>query len=286
MDGLINNIVELWGPMGIVIGLMIYIVIEHKKSKKHRDSNLDKTEGFIDNIKDRLNNIVGYMNNIEGKIENITENFNDKINMIEQQVKTLPHEYINIIKQHESEIQLHHNKQLEDIILLGPRLHDILKHYVSSSNADHIFIGSFHNGNSSLSGIPYYKFDIIAERYGSKKNSRDCEFSFMYKDSDILRFGSLPSLLIQNNQLYFEVPESEDCEMMEYDDIIWRRMRGRGIKKIGLRLLKDSSNKPSGFVGIICYDENKELNMNELHRCGIELEQTYHSAESHKCEYK
>lgn len=284
MGEMINKVVELWGPTGILLIAIIYIIIEHRKSKKHRNDNLSATEGFMNNITGRLNNVDGYMKVIDGKIENIKDSFDDKINTLEQQMKTLPQEYINIIERHESELKTTHNKQLEDIILLGPRLHDILKQYVNSSNADHIFIGSFHNGNSSLSGIPYYKFDIIAERYSTRKNSRDCEFGFMYKDSDILRFGSLPSLLIQNKQLYFEVPEHGDCEMMEHDDIIWRRMRGRGIKKIGLRILKDLSDKPSGFVGIISYDNDKELDMNELYKCGTDLEKTYHKAELSKLE--
>ena len=139
-------------------------------------------------------------------------------------------------------------------------------------------MGSFHNGNSSLSGIPYYKFDIIAERFSPTKVKRDCEFAHMYKNSDILRYDTLPILLVQNGSIYFKVPEEGECEISNYDDIIWRRMRGRGIKQIAIRLTKDSKNTPSGFVGVVKYDD-AELKLEYLDECGRDLEEIYKDAE-------
>jgi hypothetical protein len=165
------------------------------------------------------------------------------------------------------------------VLKLGPELYNILEEYIQKINCTHIFIGSFHNGTSSMSGIPYCKFDLISERFNKNEIvSEDHEFAPVYKDADLLRYGKLPMALVQQETLYFTVEENNDSDLFNYDDIIVRRMIGMGIKQIALRLLKDSNNKPSGFVGCVKYNYDP-LNINELENCGAELEYVYHKAE-------
>ena len=77
----------------------------------------------------------------------------------------------------------------------------------------------------------------------------------------------------------YQYSEEGTPELAELDDIIWRRMKGRGIRQIALRILRDKSNTPSGFVGVVKYDF-EELNTDMLDICGKELEANYHSAEN------
>jgi hypothetical protein len=55
-------------------------------------------------------------------------------------------------------------------------------------------------------------------------------------------------------------------------------MQGRGIRQIALKILKDSTGAPSGFVGVVKYNED-ELNLKALEDCGRDLEEIYHGSE-------
>jgi hypothetical protein len=172
-----------------------------------------------------------------------------------------------------------HLKHMEDVLKLGPKMYNILDEYIYKINTPHVFIGSFHNGISSLSGIPYCKFDIVTERFDNNNLiAEDHEFAPVYKDADLLRFGKLPLALSQEESLHFVIDEENNSDLFNYDDIIVRRMIGMGIKQIGLHILKDSTGMISGFLGAVRYDYD-ELNMEELAKCSTELECVYHAAE-------
>jgi hypothetical protein len=209
----------------------------------------------------------------------MNEKLETRIDELEDQIRDIPSNNLKVIANQAIETKNRHDKQMEDLFKLGPELHKIMALYNDRIGSDHIFLGSFHNGNSSLSGIPYYKFDIIAEKFKTEKIDRDIEFAHMYKDADILRYDSLPIALVQNRILHFVIDENKKSELAKYDDIIFRRMIGRDIKQIALCLLKDSQNKPSGFIGCVSYSYN-ELNINELSNCGRELEVIYHASEN------
>ena len=63
-------------------------------------------------------------------------------------------------------------------------------------------------------------------------------------------------------------------DMEQYEDIMWRRMKGLHIRQMGIKILRDPDNKVSGFVGVVRYDDN-DMNMDMLVQCGIELERIY-----------
>ena len=167
-----------------------------------------------------------------------------------------------------------HTKQFLDRLKLGPQIHKTLNNFRTRINTDHIFIGSFHNGNESITGIPYYKFDIIAEKFKRNKDENDIEFAPMYKDNDLLRHDLLPSEVVQNSYVHYTINEDGSSELEDVDDILYTRLLGRGIKQLALSVLRDPSGTPSGFVGCIRFDYEK-MDIHELIECGRELEIDY-----------
>lgn len=274
MDSIISQIIAEWGALGLLFIGICYIIWDNWKSLRGGNgllSTINNMNGKIDNLQDKISMVDDKVNELKSQVDS-------KIDLIEQKVDQMPVNnmaHMNIVNANKHK---NHLKQMDDLMKLGPKLHRIIQYANNNIGSDHIFVGSFHNGNSSLSGIPYYKFDIIAERFSPTKVARDTEFAHMYKDSDILRYDSLPSLLVQQGMIYFEVPEDGEIELSNYDDIIWRRMKGRGIRQIAIRLTRDSKGSPSGFVGVVKYNNDK-LNLTHLDECGRELEEIYKDAE-------
>jgi hypothetical protein len=278
MDSIISQFISEWGTLGVVLFAIGWMAWDNWKSNKARNSQKNETLTAVNNLGTKIDNLDDKIKLVNHKVDEFKNQVDDKIEILEAKVDAAPDNHIlknEMIKKAQTQVHL---KQMDDLMKLGPKLHRIIQNANQMIGSDHIFVGSFHNGNSSLSGIPYYKFDIIAERFSPNKVSRDCEFAHMYKDADILRFDTLPSLLEQKGLVHFEVPAEGELEMAKFDDIIWRRMRGRGIKQIALRLTRDSKGSPSGFVGIVKYDEVK-MDLKALENCAVELEEIYHEAE-------
>ena len=279
MESIISQFIAEWGTFGLMIFLIGYFVYDSWKTQKARKDNNSKAIDAVQKVADKVDNLDMKISVVKDKVDDVTDIFDNRIDRLEKTVNDLPQLHLEELQALTLKQQEEHTKMMLDLLRLGPNLHDVLKDYNDKINGDHIFIGSFHNGNKSITGVPYYKFDIIAERFKTNMVERDCEFAHMYKDADILRFDRLPILLVQKGLLHFTVPEEGVSELAEVDDIIWRRMKGRGIRQIALRILRDKSNIPSGFVGVVKYDF-EELNINMLDICGKELEANYHNAEN------
>lgn len=279
MESIISQVIAEWGTFGLILILIAYLVYDSWKSTKNRKDNNEKAINAVSKVADKVDNLDMKISIVNDKVDDVSEIFDNRIDKLEKTVNDLPQLHLEELQALTVKQQAEHTKMMLDLLRLGPNLHNVLREYNDKINGDHIFIGSFHNGNKSITGIPYYKFDIIAERFKTDIVEQDCEFAHMYKDADILRFDRLPILLVQKSILHFTVPEEGTPELAELDDIIWRRMKGRGIRQIALRILRDKSNTPSGFVGVVKYDF-EELNIDMLDICGKELEANYHNAEN------
>lgn len=279
MESIISQFITEWGTFGLMIFLIGYFVYDSWKTQKTRKDNNTKAIDAVQKVADKMDNLDMKISIVNDKVDIVTDNFDTRIDKLEKTVNDLPQLHLEELQALTLKQQAEHTKMMLDLLRLGPDLHTVLRVYNEKINGDHIFIGSFHNGNKSITGIPYYKFDIIAERFKSDIVEQDCEFAHMYKDADILRFDRLPILLVQKGILHFTVPEEGVPELSEVDDIIWRRMKGRGIRQIALKILRDKSNTPSGFVGVVKYDF-EEMNIDMLDICGKELESNYHKAEN------
>lgn len=295
METIISGLISNYGIPGLILAFLIW---QHYQNKQYNKNNANKEDlkTVQDNIKTNLNgqidNINSYIkherevlkemigitetkiddlrDHVEGKISNLE----DKIDNMEDRIDEQPMNMIDIMQTRAAIMKEEHDKMFDKQIELGSEIHDILNLYRASINSDHIFLGSFHNGTSSLSGVPYYKFDLIAERFSPDRINRDVEFAHMYYNADLMKHGKLPITLIQNNKVHYIIDENGKSELSEIDDIIYRRMRGRDIKQIALHLLRDKMGKPSGFVGAVKYDY-KELNIDELSNCAKALEKIY-----------
>ena len=254
MESIINIVTEL-GSFGLLLCLAGWIVYTYFKNNSKNDNKNDlKTllETSMIDIKTSIASIGSRVSDLEDIVADIKT----------EKPTTNP-------------IKPSHPKQFLDRIKLGPQLHKTLNIFRSRINADHIFIGSFHNGNESLTGVPYYKFDIIAEKFRPDKVERDIEFAFMYKDADLLRHDLLPTEVVQSGLVHYTIDENGNSPLADIDDIIYRRMCGRHIKQLALALLRDPSDgMPSGFVGCVRYDYEK-IDLHELSECGHELENIY-----------
>lgn len=278
MDSIISQVIAEWGIYGLILLGFGYIIWDNWKTNKSKKSDHASVISAVNTMGGKIDNLHDKIKLVDEKVDSVKEQLDTRIDMVEAKIDMVPNTQMQQINDRDIQKQKDHLKQLNDLMKLGPKLHRIIQTANNNIGSDHIFVGSFHNGNSSLSGIPYYKFDIIAERFSPVKVYQDCEFAHMYKDADILRYDMLPSLLVQQGMIHFEVPKEGDIEMANFDDIIWRRMRGRGICQIALRLTRDSKGAPSGFVGVVKYDYNK-LNLEYLETCGRDLEEIYKDAE-------
>ena len=272
MDLVIGEIIQSWGLLGAILIGFGWLIYDNWKSNKNRKSDSDS-------IKKHMTEQVGIMDKkldlVDKKIDFVESNLNDRMDTISDRVDHLPANNVAAIQRQKADDDAQHLKHIEDLMLLGGHIHTTLKKYTKIINADHIFIGSFHNGNSNLSGIPFCKFDIISECYADDKVPHDHEFAPVYKDSDILRYGSLFSALSQNDHIHLWVlPDEDNNEMAQYEDIIWRRMYGLGIKQIMVKILRDPDGVPSGFVGVVRYDKD-DMDMDSVIQCGQELELIY-----------
>ena len=164
MTEIVKLITEL-GSFGLLLGLAGWIIYNYVKDAPKATKEKEEFKKMFDNC---INDIKTSIGAIDRRV--------DGLELSIQTIKNNPTQSV-VINQTKNE---DHTKQFLDRLKLGPQIHKTFNTFRTRINADHIFIGSFHNGNESLTGIPYYKFDIIAEKFKTNKVERDIEFAFMY----------------------------------------------------------------------------------------------------------
>lgn len=285
---LINYIIKLgpWGVLIIYAGYIVYKDVMKLKNKKEREADKKKQyeEGKtqrevivekLDVISDRFDNKIENLNDrFDTKLTGLENKFDNKIDMIQHQIDIQPEAILKMVEQKRIEKQEEHDRLVINQINLGPKLHTLLGEYLKKIKCDHIFLGSLHNGTSALNGIPYCKFDIIAERFDPVKVRHDVEFSYLYKDSDIIRHDKLPIILNQNDMIFYKINPDDSSDLKLDDDMLYRRLLSRGIKQLCIHLIRSASGIPVGFVGFVCYDYYK-TNSDELKVCAKDLEVIY-----------
>lgn len=263
MADIVKIITEL-GSFGLLLALAGFIIYSFIKNGGLGKNNTTDIKALLDTNTADIKADIKIINN---KVDNFESQFKSEIHYINKRLD-------RVETGCKCDMRDEHTKQFSDRLKLGPQLHKTLNQFRTRINADHIFIGSFHNGNESITGIPYYKFDIIAERFRPDKVERDIEFAFMYKDADLLRHDLLPSEVVQRGTVHYIIKEDGTSDLEDIDNIIYRRMVGRDIKQLAISLLRDPSGTPSGFVGCVRYDYDS-IDIHELIECGRELEIDY-----------
>ena len=272
MESVLVEIISQFGLLGLLLAGIIYLIIDGIKSKKKNlvsskrlDESINKLEGHVDKKIGDVNQRIDLVNN---KVDT-------QYDLLNKRIDAGPEEFMNkIVERKKEEDKQHFDKVIEQFAQ-APRLHRTLKLYRERIGCDHIFLGTFHNGSTSISGIPYCKFDIIAEKFKPGHNNTDLrEYANIYKNSDIIVHDNLPMVISQEDYVYFKIQEDGSSELEEIDDILYRRCVKNGIKQFALNLLRDSQMNPIGFVGCVDFDYDK-LNFQELNNCAKELEEIY-----------
>lgn len=288
MEAFFNSLLSQYGLSGVIIGLLIWNQIQSAKNSKasvSKDDLNDAKQSIQSNIDGRIGNIKNYIETERGilkemidisdqRLEDFKEHVDKKFDFFDQRLDKQPYNIISSIQRHEAENKENHDKMFDKQLVLAPAIHDTLSLGKDTCNADHIFLGSFHNGTSNLSGIPYYKFDLVAEKYCPDKVDRDVEFAHMYYNADLMKYDKLPITLIQNGFVHYIIDENGYSELAKISDIIYRRMLGRNIKQIALQLTRDSNGKPMGFVGCVRYDY-EQIKFDGLKDCAKRIEKLY-----------
>lgn len=288
MEEIIDSVYAQWGVFSIIVLAAGYIIFDNIKNNKNKNNTNTKLDSIIEdmsNIKANIPSLKQQIQLIEKEVEIVNQKVDEKIDFyvenmsyrigkLEEKMDRQPIDIVDKLDMRALEATVKHNKQMINQITLAPKLHKIMSQYSDRIKCDHIFLGLFHNGTSSTTGIPFYKFDIVAEKFNPKKIKRDVEFAHMYKDIDILRHDRLPIELVQNEYVHYVIDENNQSSLMDIDDMLYRRMIGRDIKQLAINLLHDKTGNPLGFIGCVKYNYD-ELDLNELKNCAIELEKTY-----------
>lgn len=283
MENIVSGMIAQWGIFGLLMLFAIWIIWSNikdgiglgKRSKNEPKSKSNETlEELMATLISSLSEKIDKIDNKVDRLEINSNNINNRLTVVETKINNQPQAFYNHMEKIQLAKQEAHNKMMEDQMRLGPELHKILEDYKMKMHAHHIFLGSFHNGTTNISGIPYCKFDLIAEKFSPEDIERDIEYSFIYKDTDILRHNKLPITIVNEGLVHYVIDENGHSELSEIDDVIYRRMIGRDIKQLAVHVTRDEKGKPTGFVGCTRYDYG-DIDLSELKTCARELEIIY-----------
>ena len=312
MEDWVGAVIRDYGTLGIIlIGIVIWacnkwikplLVGDDKKSSKAAQNTNDnssnnnnvinvhtgeseqgvysKEDLIYDAVRD-LKEIVNDNNHrldaLSTRFNELQDDFDEKVAYLESRVNQMPVE--NIVKAFGEADRIkaeNEQKMFLDSLRLGAAANKLLEEYTTKINCTHIFVASFHNGTSSLTGNPYFKFDIIKEAYHPIDiQENDHPFEPVYRDCQLTLLGKLPEMLVEKGVLYFILDdENNNAEMQSYDNIIINRMKGMGIKQIAINVAYDNG-LVSGFVGCVKYDNKEKMSIEILQECTHKLELIY-----------
>lgn len=254
MNEIIVQTIAQWGSAGIALLAAGWIIYENwKRSNKMEEwfrENLIKPSDDNDHCKKMVQMSI---ESIDNKMDRLTKESiefrKDMISRVQAIEDTIEHHHPD---KHEYERQ-----RVEAITTIAPAVNSILATCLKDSNVDHIAFGLLHNGTASLSGIPYIKMGIIAEKYKPLQYPDDIDLAVEYRDDDITKYNRLPHCIMQNGYTEFDIEGSEN--LAELGAVVYNRCKKRGIKRIAFVPINDELDMCTGCI--IAYSfEDKEFN--------------------------
>lgn len=287
MEQVLQSVIAQWGVFGIVLigaGYIIYDNIRNNNKKNNISDKLDIMSNDMMKIKTDIPIIHTKLEYMDKQVSSLEEKFEDQLKThvdnlyvrmesVEDMVDGQVSNFLRELDIRDYNANKKHNEQVINRIKIAPKIFKHLSDYLPRIKCDHIFLGVFHNGTASISGVPFYKFDIIAEKF-NPQNKQDTEFANFYQNIDIIRHDKLPITLVQNNGVHYIIDENGKSDLLEVDEIIYRRMLGRGVKQLMIHILRDTSSIPFGFIGCVKYNF-EEMNYEELRKCSKDIENVY-----------
>lgn len=254
-----------WGMVGLIIAAALYIIWENfKRNKELEKTYLEKTPKHhsVEDNNVLLQQLWDAFNKFGAKMNKMEEMFKKRLDELEARVD----------KSHPAHID-EESHRFEITSKVAPTIHTVLSNYVHDCQADHILLAMMHNGTKSLTGISYFKFDIIAEKFFPLHNPQDEEMSPKYKDVDITLHNKLPMTVMQNRGVYFNI-EEEGCPLEAIDEMLYIRCKARGIRHIAFDPIRDMKNVVIGFVCAYNFTDDL-INTDQLIEASDTLKQIY-----------
>lgn len=258
MSDIIVQTIAQWGSAGIALLAAGWIIYENwKRSVKMEEwfrENLIKPAGNDDSCKKIIQMSIESIDNKMTKLTNESIGFrNDMMNRVSDIEAT--------IAKHHPDRHEYERVRVNAITTIAPAVNTILSTCLVDSNVDHVAFGLLHNGTSSLSGIPYIKMGIIAEKYKPLQYPNDIDLAVEYRDDDITKYNRLPHCIIQNGYTEFDIENDEN--LAELGMVVYNRCKKRGIKRIAFVPINDALDMCTGCI--IAYSfENKKFDKDLL----------------------
>lgn len=241
MGSILHDIIINWGLSGIAAAAAIYLIWENfKRNKEIEDHIISRTDNAVVERKDNTNIIMQSISNLDHKVDDIEDKMDDTIKRVD-----------NIESRIDHSSNWHVSNELQGLnstISIAPTVYNIIGNYMDDIQADHIAIGMLHNGVFGITSLPFYKYDILIEKFSPIRHPKDKELCRLYKNTELSLHNKLPGALIQDKEIYFDLTDESNCQLFsDMDDMMYHRCTQIGIKYIMFTLLHDASDNPIGF---------------------------------------
>lgn len=251
MEDIVVSTISQWGAVGILIAVAGYIIYDNwKKNKKNEEwyrEHMNEKSSMTncqDQLKTSLTNINAQLSTISSDNQKFRMEINRRVDKVEEVITKLhpgKHEHEAI--------------RMESITNVAPAINSILTQGLNLCSVDHIALGLLHNGTSSLSGIPYIKMDIIAEKYKPIQFPEDVDLTSAYQSEDITKYNKLPNCILQSGCLELDI-EKDGENISEIDTIVYNRCRNRGIKRLAFAVINDQHGLCNGCIIAYKFDSS------------------------------
>lgn len=272
MNEIVLELISQFGISGVILALVGYIAYNGYKSNLRREAGEDNPSiirKLVEQVNDKLDSFEIRENNFEKKIMGqVEQSMSDRVNLRNR---------LDDLEKVLNELKNPNPADVEarNVAILSkryPMIHKILGNSMDDIGCDHIAIGHVHNGSKGITGIPFIKCTIVAERYDPIKNPEDVELGAKYKGEDLMRHDLLPAAVMQHDYVHFDVYEG--APLSEVDSVSYQRCLKRGIKELAFHSLKSHEGLIFGFV--VCYSfKGGELNAAEIKQTVTLLEEVY-----------
>ncbi len=262
-DVLIETIAQ-WGTAGIFVIAGGFLLWDSwKKNKKFEQFFMDKVSAQASREKVGID----------------LSSINTKLDTLQEDQRVFREDIRNRIASVEAKIDKYHPDhhhmeaaRMEAVSKIAPSIHTLINEGLNSCNCDHIAVALLHNGQVALSGVPYIKFGVIAEKYKPIHYPNDIDLVIKYKEEDIVSHNRLPSCMLHNRSIRFDI--SPDSPLVDIDPIVYNRCQGLGIRQIAFEMIRDAHNLATGFVMIYSF-RDEQMDMNSLHSTTDTIEDLY-----------
>jgi len=145
-----------------------------------------------------------------------------------------------------------HNETVKTRLRITPEVKSVLKELLLQTHASRAYVFEFHNGTTSLGGLPFIymscTYEVLGQTASSQMHAR--------QQMPFTLFDSLITRLIQEDVATVDVRDKSD----KFDLIIYETIEKRGTTVlIGTKLL-DEHKRVIGFLGIdYCDLPNKTI---------------------------